>query len=86
MIYGIDVDPGRADFLKANHVHRRKHRLHDQLRPETGEAVQDAAIFVEKTEWDGDNAEHHCVHPDEGIENEVGAQAAQHAIFFLRHG
>jgi hypothetical protein len=46
--------------------------------------VQDAALLAEERNWDGDNPEDNRVQPDQGIENEIGAQTAKPAIFSSR--
>jgi hypothetical protein len=47
--------------------------------------MQDATLLTEKRGWNGNNPEHDGVQPDEGIEDEIGPQKAEPAMFSDRN-
>ena len=62
MSHGVDMGLRGVDLFQAANLDRGKDRLHDQPGPEARKAVQDAALFAEKRDWNGDNSE------DDGVQ------------------
>src|SRR5579864_853086 len=80
VIDGIHVRLGGIDLIKAEDAHGRKNRLHNETRPGTGEGVKTAAVAIEKTKRNRSKAEADGIEPDQRIEKEIRAQAAEQAI------
>src|SRR5437762_11885656 len=72
-------------LIESDDTKRREDRPHRELRPEAGERVQNAAVFVEESEGNRGDAEQNCDKPDQRVEIQIGSQSAEHAIF-LAHG
>src|SRR5262249_17065976 len=80
VIHRVDVGLAGIDLLQAGNRDRRQDRLHDQLRPQPGQAMLRAAIAVEQRYGQRNNAQNDGVQPDQRVEEEVGTQPAPPSI------
>src|SRR5580704_2885818 len=74
------------DILQSADPHRRGDSLHNQLRPKSGEAVQDTFLLAEQRNRDRNDSEDDGVEPDQRIKDKVRAQAAAPTILLSGSG